>query len=407
MSGTMTALLATPPRYWPGENATQADQRPMRRWRVLHACDVVGLTAAVAEAQVQAGMRPSLLTPHGWYRPPMPQRQPATALSLIHEWQQVRRWRNRFVNEIVEQWAEILHAHCFAAAMAGLRGSSPVVYDLVSPIGAGIAPKPGAWLLRSLRVAEQFALSRAAAVVVHSQAMWGEALRRGVDAQDLFLVPDPVEAAEFDGLGGESRHRAVTLFAPDLCKRADGRELTRLLLAFATLRSEIETARLLIEVSPEQSGRVTAEAAKAGVADAVRVIGQTERSQAIGVAEIIVATAPADDGPSRTLIEALAHGRAILAADVEQNREVTPQGRGCLWYRRDDPRDLAGRAAFLARNPDFRTALAVSGRTHVQATRSAKIVARKYDDVYRHAFQRQHRGGLDALGQLEIVRACF
>ena len=401
----MTASLATPPRCWPGENAAQADQRPMRRWRVLHACDVVGETAAVAEAQVQAGMRPSLLTPNGWYRPLMPQRQPATALSLIHEWQQVRRWRNRFVNETVEQWAEILHAHCFAAAMAGLRGTSPVVYDLVSPIGAGIAPKPGAWLLRSLRVAEQFALSRAAAVVVHSQAMWAEGLRRGVDAQDLFLVPDPVEAAGFDGLGGESRNRAVTLFAPDVCKNADRRDLTCLLEAFTTLQSEIETARLLIEVSPEQAGRVMAQAAKAGVAKLVHAVGPKERAHAMAEAEIIVATAPADDGPSRTLIEALAHGRAILAADVEQNREVTPQGRGCLWYRRDDARDLAGRAAFLARNPDFRTALAVSGRTHVQTTRSAKVVARKYDDVYRHAFQRRHRGDMDAVRGLETVRA--
>lgn len=139
----------------------------------------------------------------------MAPRHPPTALSLIHEWQQVRRWRNRFATEIVDQWTEILHAHCFAAAMAGLRGSSPVVYDLMSPIGAGIAPKPGAWLLQSLRVAEQFALSRAAAVVVHSQAMWAEALRRGVEAQDLYLVPDPVEARGFDGLGGDRRNPAL------------------------------------------------------------------------------------------------------------------------------------------------------------------------------------------------------
>jgi glycosyltransferase involved in cell wall biosynthesis len=262
-------------------------------------------------------------------------------------------------------------------------------------------------LLRSLRVAEQAALSRASAVVVHSQAMWAEALRRGVDAQDLFLVPDPVEAAGFEGLGGERRNPAVTLFALDICSTADRRDLSRLLQAFTTLLSEIETARLLIEVSPGQAGRVMAEAAKAGVADAVRIIEPAERARALAEAAIIVAAAPADDGPSRTLIEALAHGRAILAADVEQNREVTPQGRGCLWYRRDDARDLAGRAAFLARNPDFRTALAVSGRTHVQATRSAKIVARKYDDVYRHAFQRRHRGSMDAVGGLEMVRACL
>jgi glycosyltransferase involved in cell wall biosynthesis len=125
----------------------------------------------------------------------------------------------------------------------------------------------------------------------------------------------------------------------------------------------------------------------------------------MGEADVVIAATPADDGPGAVLIAALAHGRAILAADVAQNREVTPQGRGCLWFRNNDVQDLAGRAAFLARNPDFRTALGLSGRAHLQATRSPKVVAAKYDDVYRHAFQRRHRGGPDAFGKLEIVRA--
>jgi glycosyltransferase involved in cell wall biosynthesis len=402
----MTASLSALPGYWPGENAPQTAERPMRRWRVLHACDVVRETAAVAEAQAQAGMRPSLLTPNGWYRPLMPETEPATALSLIHEWQQVRRWKNRLVSESVDHWAEIVHAHCFAAAMAALRGHSPVVYDVVSAIGAGITPKPGAWLLRSLRVAEQFVLSRAAAVVVHSQAMWAEARQRGASPQDVFLVPDPVEVEGWDGLGGESRQQ-VTLFAPDICNNGDGRDLACLLGAFSTLLSEIETARLLVEVPAGRAATVMSEAANAGVAYAVEPIPPGRRARAVAEAEIILAAAPADDGPGRTMIEALAHGRAVLAADVPQNREVTPQGRGCLWYRRGDARDLAGRAAFLTRNPDFRTALAVSGRRHLQATRSAKSVARKYDDVYRHAFQRRHRGNLGAVGGLEMVRACL
>jgi glycosyltransferase involved in cell wall biosynthesis len=327
-------------------------------------------------------------------------------MSLIHEWQQVRLWKNRLVTESVDHWAEIVHAHCFAAAMAGLRGHSPVVYDLVSAIGAGIAPKPGAWLLRSLRVAEQFVLSRAAAVVVHSQAMWAEALQRGVSEQDLFLVPDPVEVDSFDALLGESRQQ-VTLFAPDICNNDDGCDLHCLLQAFAALLSEIETARLLVEVPAGGAATLMSEAVQAGVAHAVETIGPAQRGRAVAEVEIILAAAPANDGPSQIIIEALAHGRAVLAADVPQNREVTPQGRGCLWYRRGDARDLAGRAAFLVRNPDFRTALAVSGRTHLQATRSARIVARKYDEVYRHAFQRRHRGNLGAVGGLETVRACL
>jgi glycosyltransferase involved in cell wall biosynthesis len=400
--------LATHPRYWPDENSAAGEERPVRRWCVLHVCDVVGPTATVAEAQIGAGMKPSVLTPLGWYRPLSAAYHPAPALSLIHEWQQVRRWRQRFINETVDQWAEVLHAHCFAAAMAGLRGTTPVVYDLVAPIGA-VFPKPGAWLPRSLRVAEQFALSRAGAVVTHSHAMWSQALQRGVSADDLFLVPDPVDAVAPDWSTEAGRAGAtITLFAPDMVhtlSRLQAGRYELVLQAFAIVLSEIESARLMIEVAPDAVSSVLEHAAQAGISASVDVIGAADCQRAMSAADIVIAAAPRDDDPGAALISSLAHARAVLAADVAQHREVTPQGRGCLWYRNHDARDLAGRAAFLARNPDFRTALGISGRAHLQATRSPRVVARKYDDVYRHAFQRRSRGGPDALHKLEMVRS--
>jgi hypothetical protein len=105
--------------------------------------------------------------------------------------------------------------------------------------------------MRSLRVAEQFALSRAGAVVTHSQAMWTEALHRGVAPDNLFLVPDPVEAAAFPTTGEKNRNAAVTLFAPDAAGSAPMRVAT--MAAFALLLSELEGARLLLEVAPESS----------------------------------------------------------------------------------------------------------------------------------------------------------
>jgi len=396
--------LAALPRYWPGEDGATGDERPMRRWRVLHACDVVGATAAVAEAQIEAGMRPSILTKDGWYRPPAAGPEPPSALSLIHEWQQVRRWRQGFIDEMVDDWCEVLHAHCFAGAMAGVRGNAAVVYDMVAAIGAGVSPKPGAWLLRSLRVAEQFALTRAGAVVVHSHALWAEALQRGIEAENLFLVPDPLEAADFRLRDEHAHGGRVTLFAPSQAY-SDGGEL--ILKAFAMLNLETENVRLLLEAAPDAAKAVRERVAQAGLAGAVEMIGMGEHGRALEEADIVIAGAPANDAPGAALISGLAHGCAVLAADVPQNREVTPQGRGCLWYRDGDAHDLAGRAASLARNRGFRAALGLSGRAHLQATRSPKIIARKYDEVYRHAYQRRHRGGSDMLRKLEIAQACF
>ncbi len=388
-------------RHWPADDAAPAG-RPIRRWHVLHTCEEIGRTASLAEAQIQAGMRPSVLTVEGWYGSGETSgASAATALSLVHEWQRVRRWRNRLALENAEQWAEILHAHGFAAGMAGLRTNLPVVYDMVRPIGAAVTPKPGAWLLRSLRVAEQFVLSRAEAVVVHSQAAWGDALKRGTTTEELFLVPHPVELAEMDagGSGG------ITLFAPDVLAPNSSPNLSTVLQAFALLATEVENVRLLVEAGPGQEAEVRADARKKDVAGQVEVIAPAARKAAMATADIVVCGAALDEEPNATVISALAHGRALLAADLPLNREVTPQGRGCLWYRPEDAHDLAGRAAFLARNRDFRVALGISGREHVRSTRGPLVVARKYDEVYRYASQRKRRGPTDLLHKLEVAQA--
>jgi hypothetical protein len=45
---------------------------------------------------------------------------------------------------------------------------------------------------RSFRVAEQFVLSRAAAVIVHSTGLKEAALERGAPSDGVFLVPEPI-----------------------------------------------------------------------------------------------------------------------------------------------------------------------------------------------------------------------
>jgi glycosyltransferase involved in cell wall biosynthesis len=88
-------------------------------------------------------------------------------------------------------------------------------------------------------------------------------------------------------------------------------------------------------------------------------------------------------------LTALACGTALLAADVEANREVTPEGRGALWYRDGDFRDLVQRAAFLAGNPGFQRSLGRSGRSYIEQTRSFDATGELYDLPYRHAFRKR------------------
>lgn len=194
--------------------------RALRSWRVLHACDDLATVAAALEAQLVAGMQPCIVLPGGAVIPAEalslpPALLPAPA-SLLGAWQQVRQWRRVILETDPFGFYQVLHAHTFAAGMAGVRNWPVVVYDVrgfveESAADPGLAT-PGAWLARSFRVAEQFVLSRAGAVVVHSPAVREGVVERGAAPEDVFLLPQAVLsplalAARYDAIYRHARER--------------------------------------------------------------------------------------------------------------------------------------------------------------------------------------------------------
>ena len=218
MSGTLTTLRCRRhPRYWPDESGGTgegASHPPLARAARLRGG---GAGGPVAEAQIEVGMRPSVLTPTGWYRPLSDPAPPATALSLVHEWQQVRRWRQSLVSESVDRWAEVLHAHCFAAAMAGLRGSVAGGLRLVAPDRR--RHRAPAWGMAAALAA------RGGTVCVVARGGGGDPFARHVvgGAAAWRCRRGPVPGARSGGSRRVrksrrrvDRHAAVTLFAPDV-----------------------------------------------------------------------------------------------------------------------------------------------------------------------------------------------
>jgi hypothetical protein len=159
--------------------AGTASRGGTKLWRVIHACEYARDVLPVVEGQVAAGMRPYIVTPQGagtaeMYLSGGNQDEPRT-LSLLRSWQDVRNWRKSLLDCEPETSSDLVHAHCFAAGMAAVRSCSCVVYDLGAcieemAISAELC-ESSSWMARSFRVAEQFVLTRAAAVIVHSDGL--------------------------------------------------------------------------------------------------------------------------------------------------------------------------------------------------------------------------------------------
>jgi glycosyltransferase involved in cell wall biosynthesis len=386
-----------------------------KSWRVIHACEHAQDVLPVVEGQITVGMRPYIVTPR-WagaaelYLSNKDSEQAAT-LSLLRAWQDVRHWRKSLLECNPEASADVVHTHSFASGMAGVRNFSCVVYDFGAcidelAISAGLVER-GSWMGRSFRVAEQFILSRAQAVVVHSLGMKAAAEERGAFAENVFLIPEPLEMEQVlhdDPDFLQQRfgfpNSDISYVAPFSASagRTALEQARRLLEAFAILVSKLSHSRLLIETLPENTEAIMGHAEHLGIAGRVYCFGQSDLSAVIQCADVVVALSTAPDDPvqarrpNAVCLQALWTGKPLLAADMLCNRDCSPDGRGCLWFNDGDTRDLSRRMAFLGRNPDFRKALAAAGRAYIMETRNSTAVGQKYDAVYRHALKRKRPG---------------
>jgi len=409
---------------WANLSPSAGEPTRARSWRVIHACEYARNVLPVVEGQIAAGMRPYIVTPQGagsaeLYLSGRGQDQPRS-LSLLRSWQDVRNWRKSILDCDPENSADVLHGHCFAAGMAAVRNIGGVVYDFSAcieelAVSAGQC-EPGSWMGRSFRVAEQFILSRAAAIVVHSLGMKHAAQERGAVPGSIFVIPDPLPfdesvplpvltttedflQARF-GFGPD----AVSVFVPRFSEAAfsslhSGQLAT--IESFALAVHQCSALRLIVEIEPSAATRaaIAERAAAFDIGDRVFIVEAADSTALWESSHILLATGdlPCDPVVARhgneVCLAALCRGKALLAADVARNRDISPDGRGCLWFEHDNVRDLAYRLAFLGNNPEFRMALAAAGRFYILETRNSSVIGHKYRDAYQHAFSRRKSSG--------------
>src|SRR5438105_10257532 len=386
-------------------SATKPSRTSPKRypWKVVHATELAREVLPLVEGQLAAGMRPFLLTPSGFGTPSTFQennkREGTPPVSLLETWNHVREWRKLLNDSAAETSAEIIHTHSFSAGMAAVRASTGVVYHLRQTVEKRAAAagnsEAHSWLARSFRVAEQFVLIRAAAVVVNHHAARVACLERGVNAANLFLIPEPIESGVLETISERSWLVQISSAGPDTvfvlipglpassaweCRDA----LLRWMRVLVNVRRENADVKFVVLAEGAVSEALHQIASACNLLTSICVLPSALRGKALSSADIVICDR--EHGGAAIALEALARGRALLAADVEEHRDITADGRGCLWFRTGDVGDIAQRASFLASNAQFRRALASAGREHCLATRSAEVVGAQYDAVYRLAF---------------------
>lgn len=379
----------------------------LKKWHVVHACEYARDVVDLVDAQIAAGMQTYVVTRQvGAIAAEAGTASHGQPSSLMQAWQDVRLWRKQLesyaapISPLVRQ---VVHGHSFSSGMAAARSNAASIYDLDAfvedyAIAAGQCTEKS-WLARSFRAAEQFVLGRSGAIVVHSSRMKEACVQRGADPSNFFVIPPPMSSlpvsltADRDWLkrnfgfdGGA--HQIVSLFS-SLSGESEA-FLETLLRGFALVRSEVEGARLFLIAGGAQAELVRKHAHGFEAEEAVFVLGGSDQASALASADIVLSGPGQPD--AALAVQGMLQGRAVLACDDSAHRDLSADGRGCLWFKPNDFRDLAHRGAFLARNADFRRALAEAGHRHIQEARDPERVGSLYDVVYAHAYARKRSG---------------
>jgi len=85
-------------------------------------------------------------------------------------------------------------------------------------------------------------------------------------------------------------------------------------------------------------------------------------------------------GTHPALVEAMGRGAAIVANDVPEHREVLAEAG--LYYRRNDPADLALVLAALVRDPERRASLRSAAAARAHASFSWETVTERYESLF-------------------------
>lgn len=111
-------------------------------------------------------------------------------------------------------------------------------------------------------------------------------------------------------------------------------------------------------------------------------------------ADIAVLTSLGGEGIPKTLLEAAACGRPIVATDVPGCREIARAGRNALLVPPGDAAALADALEILINDPALRRRFGAEGRVLVEQEFSGVLVGRKTAALYERLINRNRTSGL-------------
>ncbi len=310
---------------------------------------------------------------------------------------------------------DVIHAHSpftcgVAAQVAGRRVGLPVVYEVRgiwedSHVGRyGVSERSMRY--RAVRRLESGAMRRADSLVVICEALKQEARSRGVNEENIFVVPNGVDVSEFapappdPALLGELglRDSLVTGYVGSFF-HYEG--LGLLIEAVNVLASRYPRLKLLMVGAGESAPTLKKRVQELGLGDRVVFTGRVPHDRAPEYYRLFdFMVLPRRLTRETRLVtplkpmEIMAMEKPLIASDIGGHREIVENGLNGLLFESETASDLARVCAELIDDPERRTALGRRGREWVSERRNWDVLVDRYVGIYDYLTGRIDRAAL-------------
>lgn len=305
---------------------------------------------------------------------------------------------------------DIVHTHSSKAGMLGrlaarLSGVPVVIHTVHGPSFHDRQPRTVRWTIRNI---ERILALGTDCIITVADTLAEDMVREGVSPRErVRTVVSGIDFQRFpsrspasrrsirESLGIRNEDRLVVSIAHLM--KDKGHEL--LIQAASVLLSAEHNVKFVIVGEGKLRAELQVQIDTLGLADRVLLAGTREDvPDLLAAADIFVQTSWRE-GLSRSLVEAMYSGLAVVATNVGATREVVRDGETGYLVAPGDIDALAKRIDLLLHGADLRQRLGVAARKETGANRSTDVMGRELEALYHTLMRQKLRGDAAADGR--------
>jgi len=304
--------------------------------------------------------------------------------------------RNRKKYDVIH--CQQMYGPTMAAAAANFFVRKPIVTRITLSGKTGEVDAVRTMPLASLRLR---LLRRVTRWVALTNEMRAEIETLGVPPERIDIIHNSTEIPEtaaFDTQARSSMRAKLGLAWPKIAvfvgRLSEEKNLDILINAWPAILKRHADAHLMLLGEGGAFRNVEAELRelvdKLGVGDSVHFLGHKDNAKEHVLASDVFVLPTRTEGMSNALVEAFACGAAIVATDIEANKEICVDGENSILVPVGDAERLADAIANVLDSADLAERIGTSARRKAEQDLSVDTMVTRYIASYRRAIEANH-----------------